>query len=94
MYCLVFLMFKKKIIFLSYSKTYPFSAAGNKSSQIIRFLVPPGKEPPSPLGGHAILKEETFIKRVQELLVPRVFALTQCACTMLTTPYSIQVVYT
>ncbi|KMZ66244.1 hypothetical protein ZOSMA_2G02540 [Zostera marina] len=65
---------------------------GNKSSHISRFLVPPGKVPPSPLGGHAIPKEESFVKRVQDLLVPRVFALTQCACTMLTASYSVQVV--
>lgn len=88
------LMMKKVLIAINTLLDDAFDGLneGNKSSQITRFLVPPGKEPPSPLGGHAILKEETFVKRVQELLVPRVFALTQCACTMLTTPYSIQVV--
>lgn len=64
-----------------------------KSTEVVRLLVPPGKDPPPPLGGHLISEEasQPATKVLHELLVPIVSTLIHCCCMMLTNPYPVQV---
>ncbi|KAJ6801190.1 proline-, glutamic acid- and leucine-rich protein 1 isoform X2 [Iris pallida] len=60
--------------------------------QNMRLLVPPGKDPPPPLGGHLMSEpSDQATTKLRELLVPRVSSLMHCCCIMLTNPYPVQV---
>lgn len=69
--------------------------AETKRHEIIRFLVPPGKDTPPPLGGNKMLGEASTKARKssERLPMPSVSALMVCCSTMLTTSYPVQVVY-
>lgn len=56
-------------------------------------LLPPGKEPPPPLGGPSVEAESVELarKKFWQVLVPRVSSLLHCCCMMLTNPYPVQV---
>ncbi|KAG1366435.1 proline-, glutamic acid- and leucine-rich protein 1 [Cocos nucifera] len=64
-----------------------------KSSEVVRLLVPPGKDPPPLLGGHLRSEEasQPATKVLHELLVPIVCTLIHCCCMMLSNPYPVQV---
>ncbi|XP_008807711.2 proline-, glutamic acid- and leucine-rich protein 1 [Phoenix dactylifera] len=64
-----------------------------KGSEVVRLLVPPGKDPPPPLGGHLGSEEasQPATKVLHALLVPTVSTLMHCCCMMLTNPYPVQV---
>lgn len=65
----------------------------NKASEAVVPLLPPGKDPPPPLGGEHVAKEavQKTRNRFFQLLVPRVSSLMHCCCVMLTNPYPVQV---
>ncbi|KAG2672395.1 hypothetical protein I3760_13G038900 [Carya illinoinensis] len=58
-----------------------------------RLLVPPGKDPPPPLGGHTLPGEvsDNPTRRSERLLISSVSTLMLCCCTMLTSSYPVQV---
>eukprot|EP00268_Persea_americana_P043737 TRINITY_DN4401_c0_g1_i2.p1 TRINITY_DN4401_c0_g1~~TRINITY_DN4401_c0_g1_i2.p1 ORF type:complete len:864 (-),score=172.49 TRINITY_DN4401_c0_g1_i2:333-2924(-) len=64
-----------------------------KSTEVVRLLVPPGKDPPPPLGGQSVLEEVSAqaTKWFDQWLMLRVSTLMQCCCIMLTSPYTVQV---
>ncbi|XP_052199109.1 uncharacterized protein LOC127806114 isoform X2 [Diospyros lotus] len=62
----------------------------SKSNEIIRLLVPPGKDPPPPLGYSGEVSEHTT-KRPELLQISTVSTLMRCCCTMLTRSYPVQV---
>ncbi|GKV39759.1 hypothetical protein SLEP1_g47481 [Rubroshorea leprosula] len=64
-----------------------------KSAKVRRLLVPPGKDPPPPLGGHTSLigAIEKTIKRSDQLLTSSVSTLMICCCKLLTSSYPVQV---
>ncbi|XP_042498607.1 proline-, glutamic acid- and leucine-rich protein 1 [Macadamia integrifolia] len=64
-----------------------------KCNEAKKCLVPPGKEPPPPLGGQTMSGEasDQAIKRSEKLIIPRVSMLVLCCSTMLTNPYPVQV---
>ncbi|KAG6680397.1 hypothetical protein I3842_13G039800 [Carya illinoinensis] len=57
-----------------------------------RLLVPPGKDPPPPLGGHTLPGEvsDNPTRRSERLLISSVSTLMLCCCTMLTSSYPVQ----
>lgn len=58
----------------------------------MRILVPPGKDPPPPLGGQVVGEaSDQRIKRSQQLQISSVSTLMRCSCTMLTSTYPVQV---
>ncbi|KAI3427709.1 RIX1 domain-containing protein [Psidium guajava] len=64
-----------------------------KSTKVVNLLVPPGKDPPTPLGcwnssGKAAVEAT---KRPKRLLTSSVSAFMLCCCEMLTNPYPVQV---
>ncbi|KAI8031839.1 Proline-, glutamic acid- and leucine-rich protein 1 [Camellia lanceoleosa] len=64
----------------------------SKNNEAMRLLIPPGKDPPPPLGGHTIgeaLDQRT--KRPERLQMSSVSTLMRCCCTMLTSSYPVQV---
>ncbi|GFZ11211.1 hypothetical protein Acr_22g0006090 [Actinidia rufa] len=64
----------------------------SKSIEAMRGLVPPGKDPPPPLGGHCTGEaSDQRIKRPERLQMLSVSTLMRCCCTMLTSPYPVQV---
>ena len=71
------------------------SAAEIKSNEAIRLLVPPGKDPPPPLGGLTLLGEASYKarRRSDYLLMSGVSALMLSCCKMLTSSYPVQVVH-
>ncbi|PRQ18884.1 hypothetical protein RchiOBHm_Chr7g0211051 [Rosa chinensis] len=64
-----------------------------KRHEGIRLLVPPGKDPPPPLGDHTLTGEasEDARKRSHSSLVSSVSTLMICCSTMLTSSYPVQV---
>lgn len=66
-----------------------------KSSEAIRLLLPPGKDPPPPLGGVVSSGEALHgVRRMPEYsLMSSVSTLMLCCCMMLTTSYPVQVVF-
>ncbi|RWR72605.1 proline-, glutamic acid- and leucine-rich protein 1-like protein isoform X2 [Cinnamomum micranthum f. kanehirae] len=64
-----------------------------KSTEVVRLLVPPGKDPPPPLGGQSESGEVSAqaTKWFDQWLMLRVSTLMQCCCIMLTSPYPVQV---
>lgn len=67
--------------------------AETKSTEVVRLLVPPGKDPPPPLGGQSESGEVSAqaTKWFDQWLMLRVSTLMQCCCIMLTSPYPVQV---
>ncbi|CAK9149218.1 unnamed protein product [Ilex paraguariensis] len=65
----------------------------SKGNEAMRVLLPPGKDPPPPLGGQTIFGEASnqATKRPERLLMSRVSTLMLCCCTMLTSSYTVQV---
>ncbi|CAL5363343.1 unnamed protein product [Camellia sinensis] len=64
----------------------------SKNNEAMRLLIPPGKDPPPPLGSHTIgeaLDQRT--KRPERLQMSSVTTLMRCCCTMLTSSYPVQV---
>ena len=58
----------------------------------MRGLVPPGKDPPPSLGGHSTGEaSDQRIKRPERLQMLSASTLMRCCCTMLTSPYPVQV---
>ncbi|XP_058083932.1 uncharacterized protein LOC131231664 isoform X2 [Magnolia sinica] len=80
------LMMQKILISIHKDLKDPFQGLEEEtiSHEILRLLVPPGKDPPPPLGD-----QET--KLIEQLLMPRVSTLMQCVCMMLTDHYPVQV---
>ncbi|GLT50082.1 hypothetical protein SLA2020_235930 [Shorea laevis] len=64
-----------------------------KSAKVRRLLVPVGKDPPPPLGGHTSLTGalDKTIKRSDQLLTSSVSTLMICCCKLLTSSYPAQV---
>ncbi|OVA09040.1 hypothetical protein BVC80_9097g108 [Macleaya cordata] len=63
-----------------------------KSREFVRLLVPPGKDPPPPLGGQlSVETSDQAANRSEQLLLSRVSTLMFCCCTMLTSAYPVQV---
>ncbi|KAL6957139.1 hypothetical protein U1Q18_043770 [Sarracenia purpurea var. burkii] len=64
----------------------------SKSNEAMRVLVPPGKDPPPPLGGYTIGEtSDQRTKRHERLQMSSVSTLMRCCCTMLTSSYPVQV---
>ncbi|KAK6929074.1 Pre-rRNA-processing protein RIX1, N-terminal [Dillenia turbinata] len=64
----------------------------SRGSEITRFLVPAGMDPPPPLGGQQILESSNHALNMSEqLILSTVSYLMLCCCTMLDTPYPVQV---
>ncbi|KAK6933543.1 Pre-rRNA-processing protein RIX1, N-terminal [Dillenia turbinata] len=64
----------------------------SKGSEITRFLVPPGMDPPPPLGGQQILESSNqALNMSEQLILSTVSNLMLCCCTMLSTTYPVQV---
>ncbi|GLT88744.1 hypothetical protein SLE2022_067550 [Rubroshorea leprosula] len=63
-----------------------------KSAKVRRLLVPVGKDPPPPLGGHTSLMGglDKTIKRSDQLLTSSVSTLMICCCKLLTSSYPVQ----
>ncbi|KAJ0101543.1 hypothetical protein Patl1_05894 [Pistacia atlantica] len=61
-----------------------------KGSEAVRALVPPGKDPPPPLGGHTLLGE-ALDKATKQLPISTISLLILSCCMMLTSPYPVQV---
>ncbi|KAI8563443.1 hypothetical protein RHMOL_Rhmol03G0111600 [Rhododendron molle] len=62
----------------------------SKGNEAMRILVPPGKDPPPPLGGQVVGEaSDERIKRSQQLQIST--TLMRCSCTMLTSTYPVQV---
>lgn len=89
------LMIQKILLSINRHLTYVFQGfeEENKRHEGIRLLVPPGKDPPPPLGGHTLTGEasEEARKTSPSLLVSSVSALMICCSTMLTSSYPVQV---
>ncbi|XP_030526574.1 proline-, glutamic acid- and leucine-rich protein 1 [Rhodamnia argentea] len=64
-----------------------------KSTKIVNLLVPPGKDPPTPLGCRNSSDKAAVeaTKRPKRLLTSSVSAFILCGCEMLTNPYPVQV---
>lgn len=65
-----------------------------RSSEVVRLLLPPGKDPPPPLGGPTAPGKisDQAMKRPEQILVSRISTLITCCCTMLTNSYHAQVI--
>ncbi|XP_019230825.1 PREDICTED: proline-, glutamic acid- and leucine-rich protein 1 isoform X2 [Nicotiana attenuata] len=63
-----------------------------RSTEAMRLLLPPGKDPPPPLGGQS-LSSQTSDKtmRPEHLQISRISTLIFCCCKLLTTSYPFQV---
>ncbi|KAJ4972716.1 hypothetical protein NE237_005890 [Protea cynaroides] len=89
------LMMQKILILINVHLNYAFQGLEEetKCHEAMKCLVPPGKEPPPPLGGQTMSGEalDQAIKKSEKLLIPRVSMLVLCCCTMLTNPYPVQV---
>lgn len=58
----------------------------------MRLLVPPGKDPPPPLGGQLMSEGSKKATNMHpRLLISQVSTLMHCCCMMLSTPYPVQV---
>jgi len=58
----------------------------------MRLLVPPGKDPPPPLGGQMMTEtSEGATTMLPGMVIPRVTTLMHCCSMMLTNPYPVQV---
>ncbi|KAJ6791869.1 proline-, glutamic acid- and leucine-rich protein 1 isoform X2 [Iris pallida] len=87
-----FLLMQKILISINMHIDDAFQGLEATAPQHMRLLVPPGKEPPPPLGGHLMPEpSEQATTKLRELLVPRVSTLMHCCCIMLTNPYPVQV---
>ncbi|XP_020247498.1 proline-, glutamic acid- and leucine-rich protein 1 isoform X2 [Asparagus officinalis] len=63
-----------------------------KSSEIMRLLIPPGKDPPPPLGGQLMSEAfEQATKMLPGMIIPRVSTLMHCCSMMLSNPYPVLV---
>ncbi|XP_057980746.1 uncharacterized protein LOC131166320 [Malania oleifera] len=65
----------------------------NKCDEVIRLLVPPGKEAPPPLGGQMVAEEplENATRRFERFPTHSISSLMLCCCTMLTSSYPARV---
>lgn len=65
----------------------------NKGTEAVRALVPPGKDPPPPLGDHMLLGEavDDAAKRSERLTTSSISMLIFCCSTMLTSSYPVRV---
>ncbi|KAL4197770.1 hypothetical protein AMTRI_Chr04g252760 [Amborella trichopoda] len=71
---------------------YPdYVVLSTKGTEVTAILVPPGKDPPPPLGGQSVLAPKETTKRFWQLLTPRVSVLMQCCSMMLTHAYPVTV---
>lgn len=81
-------------LLLASSRNYKFvfKIAETKNDDAMRVLVPPGKDPPTPLGGPTMSGTSyKATKRPELLLMCSVSTLMRCCCTMLTSSYPVQV---
>lgn len=63
-----------------------------KNDEVMTVLVPPGKDPPTPLGGPTMSGTSyKATKRPELLLMCSVSTLMRCCCTMLTSSYPVQI---
>ncbi|KAG9451263.1 hypothetical protein H6P81_011228 [Aristolochia fimbriata] len=65
-----------------------------KGAEFLRLLVPPGKDPPPPLGGHALAHDQgsgQSKKKFQNFSISSMSTLMECGCLMLTNTYPVQV---
>ncbi|XP_023767642.1 uncharacterized protein LOC111916263 isoform X1 [Lactuca sativa] len=61
----------------------------SKTSETMRALVPPGKDPPAPLGGLTVF--DLSNKSTERLSITNISSLMLCCSTMLTTSYAVRV---
>ncbi|XP_068641239.1 uncharacterized protein [Aristolochia californica] len=65
-----------------------------KGTEFLRLLVPPGKDPPPPLGGDAMTGDHgsgQSTKKFQSVSISSMSSLIECCCMMLTNTYPVQV---
>ncbi|XP_020585287.1 proline-, glutamic acid- and leucine-rich protein 1-like [Phalaenopsis equestris] len=90
-----FLIIQKILIAINSLLTDAFQGLEEekKSLEVMKLIVPPGKDLPPPLGGQTSLEEasEPVMRKLSELLVPRVTTLMHSCCIMLTNSYSFPV---
>ncbi|KAL4198474.1 hypothetical protein AMTRI_Chr03g140390 [Amborella trichopoda] len=88
-----FSMMQKIIISINSNLNQAFEGleGATKGTEVTAILVPPGKDPPPPLGGQSVLALNETTKRFWQLLTPRVSVLMQCCSMMLTNAYPVQV---
>ncbi|KAG9144631.1 hypothetical protein Leryth_020239, partial [Lithospermum erythrorhizon] len=63
---------------------------GSKRDEVKNLLLPPGKEPPPPLGGK-VVQGVHLMQRPALLLISRISTLIGCCCQLLTNSYPVQV---
>ncbi|XAR53501.1 hypothetical protein NMG60_11022080 [Bertholletia excelsa] len=72
--------------------TFQGAEEESKGNEARRLLIPPGKDPPPPLGGHLVGETSGQItKKPERLQLFNISALMHCCCTMLTSSYPVQV---
>nr|XP_016498511.1 PREDICTED: proline-, glutamic acid- and leucine-rich protein 1-like isoform X1 [Nicotiana tabacum] len=63
-----------------------------RSTEAMRLLLPPGKDPPPPLGGQSLYSQTSDkMMRPEHLQISRISTLIFCCCKLLTTSYPFQV---
>lgn len=67
--------------------------AENKGTEAVQALIPPGEDPPPPLGGHTLQGEsvDDAAKRSERLTMFSISMLIFCCSTMLTSSYPVRV---
>ncbi|XP_072960593.1 uncharacterized protein [Typha angustifolia] len=89
------LMMQKILIFIVMLLNDAFEGLEeeNKRSEVMKLLVPPGKDPPPLFGGQLRYEEEPdhATRSLHGSVVPMVSTLIYCCCDMLTNPYPVQV---
>ncbi|KAK3001207.1 hypothetical protein RJ639_022001 [Escallonia herrerae] len=85
------LMMQKVLLSINVHLNDAFQGLEEESqcSEAMRVLVPPGKEPPPPLGGQT--SSDLATKRPDQYLVSSVSTLMLCCSTMLTSSYPVQI---
>ncbi|KAK3028729.1 hypothetical protein RJ639_037752, partial [Escallonia herrerae] len=85
------LMMQKVLLSINVHLSDAFQGLEEESqcNEAMRVLVPPGKEPPPPLGGQT--NSDLATKRPDQYLVSNVSTLMLCCSTMLTSSYPVQI---
>ncbi|KAK7275322.1 hypothetical protein RIF29_16435 [Crotalaria pallida] len=89
------MMLQKILIAINDQLDFAFQGLEEETMRkvVMGFLVPPGKQPPPPLGGYTSAEEVSnkAVKRSEQLLTSNVYSLMFGCCTMITDSYPVKV---